>query len=129
MWALIKQERVVMYCGNTAFVYHNNFIKYMKVDGTTSEDAFDYLFDIRVEKFLSEKGKKYLQELFKKRDPEYLQLDDYFDDIWILMNWKTLLEIKAYKISICVTSHVSIRCSEKFLYHYCIIFSSVMSRE
>jgi len=32
----------------------------MKVDGVTSKDIFDYLFDMGVENFLSEKGKKYL---------------------------------------------------------------------
>ena len=46
-----------------------------------SEDIFDYLFDVGAEKFLSAKGTKYLLELFKKFDPEYLkQLDEEFDD-------------------------------------------------
>ena len=31
-------------------------------------------------KFLSEKGKKYLLELFEEWDPEHLQLDEDFDD-------------------------------------------------
>jgi len=35
-----------MHCGNTTFVYHSEFSKYMKVEGATSEDVFDYLFDV-----------------------------------------------------------------------------------
>ena len=42
----------------------------MKVEGAVSEDIFDYLFDVGAEKFLSEKEKKYLVELFEKWDPE-----------------------------------------------------------
>ena len=52
----------------------------MKVEGAISENIFDYLFDIRAGKFLLEKWKKYLLELFKKWDPEHLQLDEDFDD-------------------------------------------------
>ena len=44
------------------------------------EDLFDYLFDVGAEKFLSEKEKKYLLELFEKWDPEHFQLDEDFDD-------------------------------------------------
>ena len=55
----------------------------------TLEDVFDYLFDVRDRKFLSEKGKKYLLELFEKKyllelfekwDPEHLRSDKGFDD-------------------------------------------------
>jgi len=46
-----------MHYGDTAFIYHEEFSKYMKVDGATSEDIFNYLFDIEVGKFLSEKGR------------------------------------------------------------------------
>jgi len=35
-----------MDCGNTTFAYHNRFNKYMKVEGASLEDAFDYLFDV-----------------------------------------------------------------------------------
>jgi len=47
----------------------------MKVDRAMSEDIFDYLFGMGAEKFLSEKGKKYLDEVFKKGDPEHLEID------------------------------------------------------
>jgi len=40
----------------------------------------NYLFDIEVGKFLLEKGKKYLHDLFEKWDPEHLQLDEDFND-------------------------------------------------
>jgi len=69
-----------MHCENTTFVYHEEFSKYMKVEGATSADIFDYLFDLRAEKFLSEKGKKYLHKLFKKCDPEHLEIDEDFND-------------------------------------------------
>jgi len=38
----------------------------MKVEGVTSDHAFDYFFDVKVRKFLSEKEKKYLHELFER---------------------------------------------------------------
>ena len=46
----------------------------------TSEDAFDNLFDVGIGKFLSEKGKKYVLELFVERDPDHLQFHEDFDD-------------------------------------------------
>ena len=69
-----------MHYEHTTYAYHNEFNEYMKVEGATSEDVFDYLFDAERGKFLSEKGKKYLLELFKKWDPEHLQFDEDFDD-------------------------------------------------
>ena len=69
-----------MHCGNTTFIYHDDFSKYMKVDGATSEDVFDYLFDLGARKFLSEKGKKYLHELFEKWDLEHLENNEDFND-------------------------------------------------
>ena len=70
-----------MHCGNTTFAYDNEFKDYMKVDGAVLEDIFDYLFDVGAEKFLSEKGKKYLLELFEEWDPEHLkQIDEDFDN-------------------------------------------------
>ena len=71
-----------MHCENTTFIYHDDFSKCMKVDGATSKDVFDYLFDLKVEKNLSEKGKKYLHELFERCDPEHLENnEDYgFED-------------------------------------------------
>ena len=62
-----------MHCGNTTFIYHDKFSKYMKVEGATSEDVFDYLFDLGAGKFLLENGKKYLHELFETWDPEHLK--------------------------------------------------------
>jgi len=47
------------------FSYHNDFSKYMKVEGGTSEDVFDYLFDVVVRKFQSEKEKNYFMTYFK----------------------------------------------------------------
>jgi len=69
-----------MHCGNTTFIYHDEFNKYMKVDAATLEDVFDYLFDLGAEIFLSEIGKKYLHELFEKWDLEHLEIDDDFKD-------------------------------------------------
>ena len=68
-----------MHCGNTIFVYHDEFSKYMKVDGATLEDVFDYAFDLGAGKFLSEKGKKYLHVLFERWDPEHLEVDEDFN--------------------------------------------------
>jgi len=38
----------------------------LKVERATSKDIFDYLFDVGARKFLLEKEKKYLHELFEK---------------------------------------------------------------
>ena len=59
-----------MQCKKTTFAYHDAFSKYMKAKRATLEDVFDYVFDVGAEKFLSEKEKKYLHELFEKWDPE-----------------------------------------------------------
>ena len=49
----------------------------MKVEGVESED----IFDVRAGQFLSEKGKKYLLELFEEYDPKHLhQIDEDFYD-------------------------------------------------
>ena len=69
-----------MQCRNITFAYHDEFSKYMKVEGVTSEDVVYYLFNFGAEKFLSEKEKKYILELFEKWGPEHLQLEEDFDD-------------------------------------------------
>jgi len=38
----------------------------MKVEVPTLEDVFDHHFDVGAEKFLSQKQKRYLHELFEK---------------------------------------------------------------
>jgi len=80
MCVLIEQGRIIIYYRNTSFIYHNEFSKYIKVEWASSKDVFDYVFDVGVGKFLSEKGKKYLHELFEKLIPKHLQLDEDFDD-------------------------------------------------
>jgi len=69
-----------MHCENNTFIYHNEFHKYMNVKRAASEDVFDYLFDVGGEKFLLEKEKRYLHELFERWDLKHLQLDEDFDD-------------------------------------------------
>ena len=69
-----------MHYGNTTFAYLNKFNEYIKVKEATSEDVFDYLFDVGAGKFLSKKWKKYLLELFQKWDLEHFQFDEDFDD-------------------------------------------------
>jgi len=66
MWESIERGKMLMHCGNITFIYHDEFSKYMKVDGATSEDIFDYRFDMGAEKSFSKKGKKYLHELSEK---------------------------------------------------------------
>ena len=80
MWELTEQGKILRHCANTTFIYHDDFSKYMKIDGATSEDVFDYLFDLEAEKFVSEKGKKYLHELFEKWDLEHLENNEDFND-------------------------------------------------
>jgi len=58
MWESIKRGKILMRCEDTTFIYHEKFSKNIKVDGATSEDVFDYLFDMRAGKFLSKKRKE-----------------------------------------------------------------------
>jgi len=51
----IERGKILMYFGSTTFIYHDEFSKYMKVEGVELEDIFDYLFNLGVAKFLSEK--------------------------------------------------------------------------
>jgi len=37
-WESIEQEKMLSHCGNTTFIYHEEFNKYMKVKGTMSEE-------------------------------------------------------------------------------------------
>ena len=48
--------------------YHNEFSKYIKIEGAILESVFDYLFDVRAEKLLSKKGKRHLHDVFEKWD-------------------------------------------------------------
>ena len=72
----------------------------MKVEGATSQDVFDYLFDVGAGKFLSEKEKKYLHELFEDGISSMFNLLKIVIIIWLMIDWKTLLEMKVCKISI-----------------------------
>ena len=69
-----------MHCENTTSIYHNDFSKNMKAERATSEDVFDYLFDLGAGKFLSEREKRYLHDLFEKWDLEHLENDEDFSD-------------------------------------------------
>jgi len=69
-----------MHCEITTFAYPDEFNKYMMVERASSKDIFDYLFDVKVEKFSSKKENKYLLELFEKWNPKHLQLNEDFDD-------------------------------------------------
>jgi len=55
----------------------------MKVEGVVSEDVFHYLFDVGAGKFLSEKQKKYLLELF----------ENWFQSIFNLMKIFTIIQV------------------------------------
>jgi len=65
MWALIELRRPVIHCENTIFIYYDDLSKYMKVEGATSNDVFDYLFDVGVEKFISKKGRNIFMNYLK----------------------------------------------------------------
>ena len=44
-----------MHYGNTTFIYQKEFNKYMKIEGATFEEIFDYLFDSGAEKIYQKK--------------------------------------------------------------------------
>jgi len=80
-WALIEQEKTLMHCGNTTFAYDNKFKEYMKVEGTVSENIFDYLFDIGVEKVLIKEREKLTSSVIWEMRSEHLkQLNEDFDN-------------------------------------------------
>ena len=88
----------------------------MKVDGATSEDVFDYLFDLGAGKFLSKKRKKYLHELFERWDPEHLET---------MTDLRTILEMKACRISR-KTSFVTLNSCSSNHVKVCLYFSKIM---
>ena len=55
---MIEQRKILIHCGNIIFVYHDEFNKYINVEGAHSKEVFDYLFDIGVENFRITKGKE-----------------------------------------------------------------------
>ena len=46
MWVLIEQEKALMCSRNTIVVYLNDLNKYMMVEESISENAFDYHYDV-----------------------------------------------------------------------------------
>ena len=115
-----------MHSRNTTFTYDDEFKYYMKVEGAVLEDIFDYLFDVGAGKFLPEKEKKYLLELFENWDPEHLkQIDEDFDDYLDNGGLKDIVGDEGCRISILMTSLVITKSSEKWLSHYYIILTRV----
>jgi len=43
-----------MYYGDATFIYHSDLSKYMKAEGATLENIFDYFFDVEAGIFLPE---------------------------------------------------------------------------
>jgi len=116
IWESIEQGKILMHCGNTTFIYHDEASKYMKVEGVTSEDIFDYLFNLGAENFLSEKEKKYVHELFEKGIQSTLKM---------MTDLKTILEMKAYRISR-MTSLVTLKSCSSNHVKVCLYFSKIM---
>jgi len=76
-----------MHCGNSTFVYHNDFNKCLIVERATSEEFFDYFFDFEAEKFLSEKGKKSIfMNYLKNGIQSIFNLIKILMIIWIMMD-------------------------------------------
>ena len=101
-----------MHCGNTTFVYDNEFKDYMRVEGAVPEDIFDYLFDVGAGKFLSEKGKNISWNYLKNGTQSILsKLMKILMIIQIMMVWNIQLEMKACRISKMMTSLVIIKSS------------------
>jgi len=88
-WALIERGKMLMHCGNTTFVYDNEFKDYMRVEGAVPEDIFDYLFDVGAGKFLSEKGKNISWNYLKNGTQSILsKLMKILMIIQIMIVWK-----------------------------------------
>ena len=76
---IIERRKILMYCRNSTFIYYDELNNHMKVEWATLEYVFDYFFDVRVEKFYSEK-ERYLYNLFEKWDLESFELVEDFND-------------------------------------------------
>ena len=61
MWAMIEWGKILMHCKNTTFTYHYEFNKYIMAEEATSEDVFDYLFDIRAKNIFIVERKEILE--------------------------------------------------------------------
>jgi len=103
MWESIERGKILMHCENTTFIYHDEFNKYIKVDGATSEEIFDYLFNF------SEPENSYQN---KKRNINMNCLNGIQNTLkmmkTLMMDLKTMLEIKPCRISR-ITSLVTLK--------------------
>ena len=118
MSTLIEQGRTLMHCRSTTFIYHNDFTKYMKVERVTLEDVLDYLFDVRVRKFLSKKERNIFMNYLKNEKQCIFNLMKILMIIQIMKYQKTLLEMKENIILLWMPSLVRIKYSKKLLLHY-----------
>ena len=84
-----------MHYGNITSVYHSDCSKYMKVEGSTSEDVFNSLFDIEATKFLSKKERDMYMIYLKNGIQSILNLMKILMLIWKMIDLQTLLEMKA----------------------------------
>jgi len=84
----------IMHCGNTTFIYHEEFSKYMKVEGATLEDVFDYLFDLGAENFYQKKERNIYMNYLKIGIQSILKLMKT-----LMRDFKTMLEMKACRVS------------------------------
>jgi len=91
MWESIERRKILMHCRNATFIHHEEFSKYMKVEGVMSEDIFYYLFDLGVGKFLSKKEKNIYMNYLKSGIQSILKLMKT-----LMMDLKIILEMKAY---------------------------------
>ena len=102
-----------MHCGNTTFIYHQEFNKYMKVEGATQKMYFIISLILKSENFYQKKKiniymnylKSGIQNIFKLRKN-------------LMMDWKTMSKMKTYRISMQMSSLACINYSEKLLHHY-----------
>jgi len=76
----IEQEKILMSFEKTTFIYHDELNKYMKVEGVTSEDIFDYLFDIGV-LYFCQKNKRNIYTIYSR------------NGIWSILNLMNILMI------------------------------------
>jgi len=98
----------------------------MKVIEATSKNFFNYLFDTGAENSYQKKKREIYMNCLKNEIESILNLMNILMIIWIMMDWKTLLEMKEFRILLWMTSLVGIKCSEKLL-HHSVLFYQVSS--
>ena len=93
MWESIEQGKILIHCGNTTLIYHEEFSNYMKVDGAMLEDSLIISLIWVLKNFYQKKKRNIYINYLKNEIQSILKLMKT-----LMMDLKTMLEMNAFRI-------------------------------